>query len=281
MLRIQQSRQTRLAGHLVRLAALSERMELLKKKYAKYDIGDWLMKKIAQIDPLHGPYMEWIIRQLINNHISISGVDFDQTNYYLRVFDYIKKSPKLMKQYGIPSDIQQLNFSQLEDLIEKYVVEGSPRSEREQQRSNKIGGARIFYDKPPMKIIVIGGPGVDIADAQGAACLYAKNTRWCTSDPYVAKGYLEESPLYVFFKNNQRVAQYYSSGEFKDTQDIELVLSDPENEDTIMALIDSGIEVPAPLAERLKHAGYPLSPALDSVLQREQDFRQSVFEELG
>jgi hypothetical protein len=108
--------------------------------------------------------------------------------------------------------------------VEKIEDASKPKeSKRQQVRDVKQEGAKVAYDKPPYKIIQIGGPGVDIEKAAQAASYYAKGTKWCTSDPNTAKEYLSEGPLYIIFEDNQKIGQYEpESGQLMDLEDDDL-----------------------------------------------------------
>lgn len=113
-------------------------------------------------------------------------------------------------------NILDFTLHELESLQDEVFPKKSKRQEKE---DIKREGSEIVFDDKEHKILKIKTPE--------AACYYAKGTKWCTTDPEVARQYLDQSPLYIIFEGNQKVAQMHlTSGQIMDIKDHELDVND-------------------------------------------------------
>lgn len=198
------TRSHRLAHYLVRQAALQDRINLLQKKY---NLSVQQIQDLARVDPTgeKGAYLEWLVRRVKEENIRWPE-DRERVQRAL-VFFQTNKQNGFLKRNQIPVDINQYTLHDLEDIQDKFSGVDL-RSRRQTEQVAKTSGAKVIYDQDPYKVIQIGGPGVDLDQAVQAACLYAKNTKWCTSNPDVAKNqYLKNKPLYVIFEDGVKIAQ--------------------------------------------------------------------------
>jgi hypothetical protein len=58
------SRNLRLGYRLVRIAALEDRIEFLKKKYPQ--VSPEKIDQISKLDPTGGKFLEWLVRMFAN-----------------------------------------------------------------------------------------------------------------------------------------------------------------------------------------------------------------------
>jgi hypothetical protein len=195
------SRTFRLARLL--LSSLEDRISLLSKKYPS--VPEETIRSLSQLDPTHGSLLEWLTRQVKSGQFRFPEDSF-RMSPALSTFLQLKKSPRLLQQHSASPDINKYTFHSLESLHDK-ISGTSLKTQRQTIEESKSKGAKTIYDTPTCKIIQIGGPNTDLEAATQAACTYAKGTKWCTSDPDTAKGYLSENPLYVIFKNGEKIAQ--------------------------------------------------------------------------
>jgi hypothetical protein len=195
------SRLLRLARLLI--SSLEDRISLLSKKYPS--VPESTIRSLSQLDPTHGSLLEWLTRQVKSGQFRFPEDSFRMTPA-LSTFLQLKKSPRLLQQHSVSPDINKYDFHSLEALHDK--VSGTVlKTQRQTIEESKSKGAKVIYDTPPYKLIQIGGPGVPLDSAVQAACTYAKNTKWCTSQEATAEYYLSKNPLYVIFKNGVKVAQ--------------------------------------------------------------------------
>jgi hypothetical protein len=195
------NRTLRLAKILV--AALEDRISLLSKKYPSIPLET--IRSLSELDPTKGSLLEWLVRQVKSGQFRFPEDNFRMTPA-LSTFLQLKKSPRLLKEHNASPDINSYTFHSLESLHDK-ISGTSLKTQRQTQEESKSLGAKTIYDTPPYKIIQIGGPSTDPKLAQEAACLYAKNTKWCTSQSETASIYLKKGPLYVIFKDGEKIAQ--------------------------------------------------------------------------
>jgi hypothetical protein len=195
------SRSLRLARLLI--SSLEDRISLLSKKYPS--VPEPTIRELASLDPTHGSLLEWLTRQVKSGQFRFPEDSF-RMSPALSTFLQLKKSPRLLQQHSASPDINKYTFHSLESLHDK-ISGVELKSQRQTIEESKSKGTKTIYDTPPYKVIQIGGPGVPLDLAVQAACTYAKHTRWCTSKPHTAEDYLDQSPLYVIFKNGKKIAQ--------------------------------------------------------------------------
>jgi hypothetical protein len=212
-----ESRELRLAQRLVRRnAALEDRIQLLAKKYTDVPVGT--IRQLSTLDPSgpKGSYLEWMVRRIHDGNIRWPE-DSERLNKAIQTYHSLKRSPRLLQEHGVSPDINTYTLHNLESIHDK--VHGTElKTQRETHEESKAAGAQVIYDKTPYKIIKIGGAGVDPDQAVKAACIYAKETKWCTSGESTAKSYLEKGPLYVIFEKGVKIAQT-DGGQVMDVKD--------------------------------------------------------------
>jgi hypothetical protein len=155
----------------------------------------------------------------------------------LKFYQKVSRSPKLLEMVGLSPDINRI---ELGDLMRAWLdwKDKDLESERKRQERAKKEGARLIYNQDGYKVIQVGGTGTDPELASIAACIYGKNTKWCTSNEETAKGYLRRGPLYIVIKDGKNVLQT-NLREFKDPQNVDINIL--KNQEFTQVLIDSGV----------------------------------------
>jgi hypothetical protein len=252
----------RLAYLFLRTAALEDRIALLVKKYPKVPEED--IRKLVTLDPTGGKYLEWLVR----NHGEISP--FMDSMHGLKTirtalvfYDKVKRSPVLLEYMDLPSDINRIHINELYLAWAKYKKHDL-RSEREKIENAKKLGSKVIYDKNGYKIIKIEGNN---EYTTLAACMYAKGTKWCTSEGGTASSYLARGPLYVVFKDGQKILQTdLKSWQNPESEDVNII----ENDELSRMLVDSGVlsdpEVVLWNLVRKNYLSTPKWPAVEQVL---------------
>ena len=124
-------------------------------------------KKLEKSDPTENKqYLNWII------NIYLSGNLLDEDIY---------KIPDTLKLFSKNKDklpLENRNINSFTDLTSLYDAvskfdNGGDMSASEKEKLVKLEGAEQVYDSPDWKIIIPKTPA--------AACLYGRNTRWCTA----------------------------------------------------------------------------------------------------
>lgn len=237
MSNITSPRTRRLARDLLRItAALADRIKLLS---GKYQVEPGIINFLSEFDPSpNWKYLEWLVRQF-----KINGNELlfarNQIRDCLNLFDNMKKSRRVQEYYQASADIQDYTIQDLYNLNERFLLDPYD-SKRKQRDQAKQTGAKTIYDQGHIKIIQVGGPGADPVMATQAACIYAWNTKWCTSRPETATGYLTSGALYVIFRDGKKVALFHASrGDLKDPEDREI--EPAENIDLIEAILRAPI----------------------------------------
>jgi hypothetical protein len=236
-------RTLRLSYRLLRIAALEDRIQLLAKKYPKEP--EDRIRQLLTHDPSNGQFLEWLIRQDLNPGIHLDDRNIQFVRKILEAYTKIKKSPVLMEHYDLGPDISKYDVIQLENKLYKVLYGKQDLiSQSEKIKKAKTHGSRLIYDKDNIRIIQIGGDGLDPDHAQEAACMYAKGTKWCTSDPNNAREYLNKRNLYVVFRGSEKVMQT-DLVSFMTPEDTRINFY--ENEDLLISLLDSGVLDPSKL----------------------------------
>lgn len=156
-------------------------------------------------------------------------------SYYLAIYRWLNgnKDPKVDRSAIFPEDINKVKevlehynknkaryktkfvtrYRSFHELQSEYLKLVPQKSERQRMAEIKARGAEKLLDSPQWLVIKITEPD--------AACLYAKGTRWCTSDEEYASHYIRKTgALYVFFE--KRLGhKYQADGEFDQIMDAE------------------------------------------------------------
>ena len=182
----------------------SAKTDLLAKKYPK--ILQTTLEEMEAADPAKGKSVEWMARQL-NSGTILWPEDQNRLKNALESFWQIKKSPRILSQYSANPDLSTYTMQALEALDDKVrgVVE------RPESLTMAPPNTKKIYDDGVYAILE--------AETPEAACSLAKGTKWCTSDPETALGYLKRGGLYIWFKNGQKFAQS-SGSQFMDLKDV-------------------------------------------------------------
>ena len=261
-------RALRLAYRLLRTAALEDRIKLLAKKYPKVSEED--IRKLVTLDPTGGKYLEWLVRQHGELPDQMLDVNSMKTiREILTFYDKVKKSPVLLDRMELLSDINKMTLGYLYYMWAKYK-NVDPTSEREKIEKAKKLATKVTYDKNGYKVIKIEGNN---EYAPIAACMYAKGTKWCTSDEGKAEYYLKKGPLYILLKDGQKILQT-DLKEWKDSTDKEIDIM--KDNALSQVLVDSGLlSDPETILWTLNHkyfAGAPRWPAVEPVLAQDPKY---------
>jgi hypothetical protein len=217
------SRTLRLATYLYRMAALADRINLIRKKYPK--VSPQIIEELSQIDPTKdkGAYLEWLVRRVSEGNIRWPE-DQRRTQAALATYANLKQSPRLLKEHEVSADINKYTLHDLEDIEDR--VTGRPLQTERQEAENRNSSAKLIYNQGGYKIIQIGGPGTDIEQASQALCFYANNTRWCTDNDKTNREYLRKGPVYVIFHNGKKIAQADGRRQVMDPKDVPLDINE-------------------------------------------------------
>jgi hypothetical protein len=174
----------------------SRRKSLLKwlrsylSKAKKLEDLNWYVEQlddfISWVDPSPGgAYSQWILLQLLTNKLN-SSEDYDKTHNLLKDFHRIRlRLPKELQnidQYG--------DFTALFRMVREYLPKTRTKKELQQ------AGQEIVYQDSVYTF-------TKIMNVEAAVSL-SKNTGWCTCNKAVAANYLEESPLFIVYKNKEK-----------------------------------------------------------------------------
>ena len=192
-------------------------VSFLKSKYPDFINAIDSIGKMAEVPE---QAMEWIIHSISMG----SGIWPEDKTRFINEWESYNGNKGNQKYLDVlrptnPNVKNPLNYS-LHDLEAATDAISPQPSKRELKKTAKQEGSKLLYDVPPYKVIQIGGEDVDIDQAAQAACYYAANTKWCTSDPETAVEYLEKSPLFIIIKDGQAIAQYHpAEGQLMDEKD--------------------------------------------------------------
>jgi hypothetical protein len=183
-----------------------------KPKYEK-EMAE-LFEKIIAADPSHNKQnSQWIMRLYITGGMPLE--DLYKATEYLTLYEKVKQR--------LPVELRDIlkykNLPDLYDTISPYV-KADAMSKSEQEKAKKLEGAdRIFEDNEWLVIHPKNEP---------AACLYGKDTRWCTTSGQF-KYYHSKGPLYILFdkridadsrKNPMKKLQFhFETDQFMDATD--------------------------------------------------------------
>ena len=172
--------------------------------------------KIESVDPTENKeYLNWLINIYLSGNLK--DEDIYKANGYITLFNRNKER--------LP--IEQRNINSYIDLSSLYNVvsifeKGEEISTSEKQKIIKLEGAKQVYDSENWKVI--------IPKTEEAACLYGKNTKWCTAskdDNNQFKRHNEQGPLYILINKKisndrdvmKKLQFHFESNQFMDTTD--------------------------------------------------------------
>jgi hypothetical protein len=180
---------------------------------SKYNITPEEIYSLISIDPTRGKYSEWLIKyyklgfiKAVDSDFPLLAADANDVAEALRFFD--KKKSKLEAR-----DINDYTPVQLLEVVKTNL--SLTKSERKAARRGELQvpeGAKHVLSKGEFDVVEITGTEAAISLSSG--------TKWCTSNKFQAKHYLKQGPLYLIYKNGERIYMvHYQSGQFKDTAD--------------------------------------------------------------
>lgn len=190
---------------------LKQTIKVLKAKYPSQPILK-ISKKVSE------QAIEWVAKSLSLD----SGIWDEDAPRFLKEYEnyfknrgdqkYVSELKKIHPEYR---NILNYTLHDLESASE--IID--PQIQWSQDFRELPEGAELFREVPPYRMVKVTTPE--------AAVELAKGTKWCTSicdnqgNPTTARYYLSSGPLYVIFKNNQKIAQYHESNEpqLKNLQD--------------------------------------------------------------
>lgn len=185
---------------IVILAKASEqRIRLLSDKY-KLPLET--VEQLSNVDYTDkGIYTEWLVRSLKKNQFKYPE-DSDKIVESLTAFDKLKNAPSFDRDKNIlsytPSSLYDLvQGMSREDLSNKEKV----RDLKDNQDKYIEQGAELLVEVDGIKIYRVVEPLAAMALSEG--------TNWCTKGSHWANHYLEQSPLYIFVREAEKLAQLH------------------------------------------------------------------------
>lgn len=174
--------------------------------------------KLIQADPTENKqYLNWLV------NIYLSG-NLPEEDIY-KIPDTLKLFSKNKEK--LPIDQRNINsFTNIGSLYGVVLKYDSPDeiSASEKEKLVKLEGAEQVYDSPEWKII--------IPKTEAAACLYGKNTKWCTASEGHSQFnyYNKQGPLYILIdkrikddRNKMKKLQFhFESNQFMDSTDVQI-----------------------------------------------------------
>ena len=162
-----------------------------------------------QMDPTqNNQYTVWILKQWLA--VKLRFEDYGRVNLALTTFEKIK--PQLKKD-GIDRDINNYNWSSLQDLVEKYHEEVSGKESKREELERAKTESKILYDGPDGKLVV--------PKTEFASCFWGRGTRWCTAATE-SQNYFDDynslGKLYIWIDNEYGKFQFHVDGELGELQ---------------------------------------------------------------
>lgn len=149
-----------------------------------------LVKKIKEADPTrNGVYLVWLARMFLANQFKIE--DLGRIKQELEFFEKVK--PKLKnRDLNSYKSLEEL-YNVLEPLKPKNKEEEEAlKSGKAQAKDIKQAGAQYLINSPNYKAL--------IPKTEEAACLYGKNTKWCTTSGEF-ENYSSQGDLVILMAN--------------------------------------------------------------------------------
>jgi hypothetical protein len=151
-----------------------------------FDYFAGLFDDIAEVDPSKtGKFSQWILKQLVSNRLQAPD-DFEKVNQALTLFLKIARR--------LPAENRNIlayqNYSELFRTIEEFL----PKTRSKKELRNM--GTKLVYRDDTYSVYELSTPE--------AAMAASKNTGWCTCGEKMAKQYLKDANLYIFYKGEER-----------------------------------------------------------------------------
>lgn len=174
-----------------------------------------VLEKLKAMDPLQGKTLMFLATKYINREF--------------RVEDQPRVAAALERFYKIRNSLPNKDINQYKSLHDLYAAveqstEQTPTvSGKQLKRSTKEQGAEKIISTPNFLVLrLLSGE---------AACYYAADTKWCTSDPNTFQSYASQGDIYVIIvkdkKGQTRKFQYhYHSGQIMNERDAPLTKSE-------------------------------------------------------
>lgn len=222
-----------------------------------------LVTYINQFDPTgsNAKYTQWLIKIIASGQLNIPE-DGERITKTLKIFNKIKNSTKI----DINKDINKYtNFRELETIVNKYNItdDDGPVTVRQWEDWIKKQGMTEIYEDNKYSLVRYDLTGTKItvfpnsigqydyswipiqfapknepekiakaADVDAAALAVSKlacNTSYCVVNPHTAKGYLDEGPLYILYKDGAFYLLANATwSQFRNTQDISIKNMSPQ-----------------------------------------------------
>lgn len=171
--------------------------------------------KIESVDPTENKeYLNWLINIYLSGNLN--DEDVYKANGYITLFNR-NKGRLPIEQRNINS---YTDLSSLYNSVSKFE-KGEELSASEKQKIIKLEGAEQIYDSENWKVI--------IPKTEEAACLYGKNTKWCTAskDNNRFEYHNKQGPLYILINKKisndrdvmKKLQFHFESKQFMDATD--------------------------------------------------------------
>lgn len=171
-----------------------------------------ILQTLAKADPTgnKGESIQWLARLYASSQIRIEDVN----KMRAELEKFYKVRPKLANK-----DLNSYKqLDQFYDATEAVDSDEEVVSKRQEKKQVKSEGAEKIIDTPDFKAVKVTG--------EKAACYYAANTKWCTSNEETAKSYLKSGPLYILMaKIAGKVKKFqlsYETEQFMNERDTEV-----------------------------------------------------------
>jgi hypothetical protein len=165
-------------------------------------------------------FSPWIVREYLADRLRKE--DFPNLKRDLEKYLVIKpqlrqNADQLKREYnltGSPTDIMVLTRPVLNGILRQFTAQASSRQQEKQVKQE--GAENLGYNDQMEIIKVTNGK---------AACYYAKNTQWCTSDEGTANSYIQGDsgqdggPLYVIVYKKKKYQIHVETEQFMDEND--------------------------------------------------------------
>ena len=164
-----------------------------------------LVEAAVGADPTPGrAYVAWALRQFKAGEVRLPE-DGPALRRLLEAWERAKARGEVPGD----RDINRRSYRELAALVER--IEPGP-SGRQESRRAKQEGAAVVHREGPYRVLEITTPE--------AAAIYSRGTRWCTSDPEAAAGYLSRGRLFLLFEGGRKLALvHWATGQVRDMLD--------------------------------------------------------------
>lgn len=160
------------------------------------------------MDPADGTYTEWVLKNIRKG--TILEEDKAKIHSLLDKFKRLKNSPAFKENHS--ADINRYDPSTLFMALEKFG--DSKKQDVKDLKSKGREGAQIVFQEDKWAVY-------KVSSAREAVIL-GSGTNWCTTQQGTAQGYLNDGPLWIFYKDGAPYAQLHiESNQFMNRVDKE------------------------------------------------------------